>query len=146
MANQYQLDVCYMETALSHAKLSSARRSKVGCCIVTPKFTLLCGYNGTPTGFDNNCEKELPDGTLVTEDHVIHAEKNAIAAAARTGVSLVGATAYITLSPCVPCAVFMKQVGIARVVYGEKYRCTDGLDMLQSLHIPSTQINLKEKK
>lgn len=135
MASQQELDGCYMQVAIAHSKLSKARRSKVGCCIVTPHFTLLAGYNGTATGFDNNCELEKEDGTLVTRDCVVHAEKNAIAAAARTGVSLMGACAYVTLSPCVPCAVLMKQVGITRVVYKDIYRDTSGLDTLRALNI-----------
>lgn len=139
MASQSKLDGAYMGVAQLHAQLSSARRTKVGCCIVTPQFTLLCGYNGTPTGFDNNCEKELEDGTLVTLDCVVHAEKNAIAASARTGVSLMGACAYVSLSPCVPCAVLMKQVGITRVVYKDLYRNNSGILMLSQLGIKVDQ-------
>lgn len=141
MASQQELDGCYMQVAIAHSKLSKARRSKVGCCIVTPHFTLLAGYNGTPSGFDNNCETEKEDGTLVTRDCVVHAEKNAIAAAARTGVSLMGACAYVTLSPCVPCAVLMKQVGITRVVYKDIYRDTSGLDTLRALNIEVQELN-----
>ncbi len=139
MASQRDLDSAYMGVALLHAKLSKARRAKVGCCIVTPQFTLLCGYNGTASGLDNNCEKELNDGTLVTLDCVVHAESNAIAASARTGVSLMGACAYVSLSPCVPCAVLMKQVGITRVVYKDLYRDNSGILMLSQLGIKVDQ-------
>lgn len=139
MASQRDLDSAYMGVALLHAKLSKARRAKVGCCIVTPQFTLLCGYNGTASGLDNNCEKELHDGTLVTLDCVVHAESNAIAASARTGVSLMGACAYVSLSPCVPCAVLMKQVGITRVVYKDLYRDNSGILMLSQLGIKVDQ-------
>jgi dCMP deaminase len=135
MASQLELDNCYMQTALAHATLSKARRAKVGCCIVTPQFTLLCGYNGTPIGYDNNCEKENTDGTLVTHSHVIHAEANAVAAAARTGVSLVGACAYVTMCPCVSCSVLLKQVGITRVVYRDTYRDNSGILMLNQLGV-----------
>lgn len=145
MASQNELDGCYMKVAMAHAELSKARRAKVGCCIVTPHFTLLAGFNGTPMGFDNNCEDEDAEGNLITKDCVVHAEKNAIAAAARTGVSLMGATAYITLSPCVPCAVLMKQVGITRVVYRDTYRDTSGLDTLQALNIKTQELNYERK-
>ena len=124
-----------MGVAVLHSKLSKAQRAKVGCCIVTPTFTLLCGYNGTPNGFCNECEYTNSDGTLTTNPYVVHAEMNAIAAAARTGVSLLGATAYITLSPCANCAAVMKQVGITRVVYGERYRDDAGLKVLWELGI-----------
>lgn len=136
-----KLDGLYMGIAILHSKISKARRAKVGCCIVTPQLTILGGVNGTPSGFDNNCETEKEDGTLVTRDCVVHAEKNAIAAAARTGVSLMGACAYVTLSPCVPCAVLMKQVGITRVVYKDIYRDTSGLDTLRALNIEVQELN-----
>lgn len=139
MATKDELDGCYMQVAIAHSKLSKARRAKVGCCIVTPHFTLLAGFNGTPSGFDNNCETEDSNGNLTTRDCVVHAEKNAIAAAARTGVSLLGSTAYVTLSPCVPCAVLMKQVGITRVVYKDIYRDTSGLDTLRALNIETQE-------
>lgn len=135
MATQKELDAVYMAVAVSHSKISKAVRAKVGCCIVTPNLTLLCGTNGTPTGYNNTCETTDPTGNLITSPYVVHAELNAIAAAARTGVSLLGATAYVTLSPCAGCAAVMKQVGITRVVYGEKYRDTTGLDVLESLGI-----------
>lgn len=140
MASKEDLDACYMRVAMAHANLSKARRTKVGCCITTPQFTLLCGFNGTPSGFDNNCETEDENGNLVTRDCVVHAEKNAIAAAARTGVSLMGSTAYVTLSPCVPCAVLMKQVGITRVVYKDEYRDLSGVDTLEALGITVERI------
>lgn len=135
MATQNELDGVYMQVAYAHSRLSKAVRAKVGCCIVTPSFTLLCGYNGTANGYSNICETEDANGNLVTNPYVVHAEANAIAAAARTGVSLLGATAYITLSPCAGCAAVMRQVGITRVVYGEKYRDTTGIDVLESLGI-----------
>ena len=63
------------------AKLSSARRLKVGCIIVRDGRVLSVGYNGTPAGWDNNCENEfttLPENTikLVTKQEVSHAEEN----------------------------------------------------------------------
>lgn len=135
MASQSELDSTYMGVAVLHSKLSKANRAKVGCCIVTPTFTLLCGYNGTPSGFMNDCEFIDDAGNMTTNPYVVHAEMNAIAAAARTGVSLLGATAYITLSPCANCAAVMRQVGITRVVYGEKYRDDAGLNVLRELGI-----------
>ena len=42
-----------------------------------------------------------------------------------------GATIYITASPCIECAKLIIQAGIKRVVYGEKYRLTDGIELLE---------------
>lgn len=136
MAKQKDLDVCYMHIAEAHAGLSKAIRAKVGAAIVTPSGAILGGFNGTPNGYDNACEYIDPEtGELITKDVVVHAEGNAIAAAARTGVSLKGSTCYVTLSPCAKCSAIMKQVGISRVVYKDSYKNSEGIDMLTKLGV-----------
>ena len=95
------------------------------------------GYNGTPSGFENECEDE----NNVSKPYVLHAEANAITKVAKSNNSSDGATLYITTSPCIECAKLIIQAGIVRVVYTEKYRITDGLDLLervgiQLVHIP----------
>lgn len=139
MADQKQLDETYMGTALLHARLSKAKRAQVGAVLVTSQGVTLTGYNGTPRGLSNECEDiikhSLPylriEDTLVTKPEVIHAELNCILKAAREGVSCVGATMYVTLSPCVPCAAMMIQAGVKRLVYKEMYRDQGGTDLLQ---------------
>ncbi len=84
------------------------------------------GYNGTPSGFDNNCEQD--DKTL---PHVLHAEANAITKVAKSNNSSDGATMYITASPCIECAKLIIQAGIRRVVYSDEYRSTEGIDLLR---------------
>lgn len=138
--NISKLDGLYMGVAILHSKISKAKRAQVGCCIVTPQLTMIGGVNGTPNGYDNTCEFTNENGELQTHDYVVHAERNAIAAAVRTGVSLLDACAYVTLSPCVPCAVLMKQAGITRVVYKDKYRDESGIMMLQKLGIAVEQM------
>ena len=136
MSSQKELDSVYLATARAHAGLSKAIRAKVGCAIVTPSGAILGGYNGTPAGYyTNGCETLGEDGTLKTKDCVIHAEKNAIAAAARTGVSLLGSTCYVTLSPCMTCATLIQAAGIKRVVYEEEYRDTASVDLLRELGV-----------
>lgn len=139
MADQKQLDETYMGTAMLHARLSKAKRAQVGAVLVTSQGVTLSGYNGTPTGLSNECEAivktTLPylfKDTLVTKPEVIHAELNCILKAAREGVSCIGATMYVTLSPCVPCAAMMIQAGVKRLVYKDTYRIQDGTDLLQS--------------
>jgi len=138
MASQKEADELYMGTAMLYAKLSKAKRAQVGSCLVTKNGVVLGGVNGTPTGLPNECETvvktSLPylfEDTLVTKPEVIHAELNCILKAARDGVSCIGATMYVTLSPCVPCAAMMIQAGVKRLVYKDTYRIQDGTDLLQ---------------
>ena len=136
MANQKKLDGTYMQVALAHAKLSKAMRAKVGACIVTKNGVILAGYNGTPSGWDNQCEHEDK-----TKPEVIHAELNCIMKAAREGVSVQGATLYVTLMPCLQCSAMLYQAGIVRVVYEDQYRDSTGLDLLEQHGIVVEQIN-----
>lgn len=142
MADQKQLDETYMGTALLHARLSKAKRAQVGAVLVTSQGVTLTGYNGTPRGLPNECETvvktSLPylfEDTLVTKREVIHAELNCILKAAREGVSCIGATMYVTLSPCVPCAAMMIQAGVKRLVYKEMYRDQGGINLLRDAAI-----------
>ena len=132
MTTQKQLDKVYMQNAVNIATLSHARRKKVGCVLVTPDNVMLSSYNGTPSGWDNNCEHHISYiDELKTKDTVIHAELNAILHAARQGVSVKGSTIYISLSPCASCSAMIAQAGIKRVVYQEEYRDTSGIDLLR---------------
>jgi dCMP deaminase len=85
------------------------------------------GYNGTPSGFDNNCEDE--EG--LTKWYVLHAEANAILKVASSTQSCKGATLYITLSPCRECSKLIHQAGIVRVVYKITYKDDSGLKFLK---------------
>ena len=89
------------------------------------------GYNGTPSGFENVCEDE----NNVTKPYVLHAEANAITKLARSSNNSDGSTLYVTASPCIECAKLIIQAGIKRVVYGEQYRLTDGIDLLRRANI-----------
>lgn len=139
MADQKQLDETYMGTALLHAKLSKARRAQVGAVLVTSHGVTLTGYNGTPTGRSNDCEEEHIDKdwfvTRITKPEVIHAELNCIMKAAREGVSCIGATVYVTLSPCIQCSAMLVQAGVKRVVYMQQYRDVTGIELLQDCGI-----------
>ena len=139
MADQKQLDDTYMGTALLHARLSKAKRAQVGAVLVTSQGVTLTGYNGTPVGLSNECEefKTVHDTgpVYVTKPEVIHAELNCILKAAREGVSCIGGTMYVTLSPCVPCAAMMIQAGIKRLVYKDVYRDQGGITLLETANI-----------
>ena len=124
---QSKLDQRYLRMARIWAENSYCQRRQVGALVVKDQRIISDGYNGTPSGFENICE----DADGVTKPYVLHAEANAITKLARSSNNSDGATIYITASPCIECAKLIIQAGIKRVVYGEKYRLTDGLDLLK---------------
>lgn len=113
------------------SELSKAKRKKVGCIIVKDGAIISDGYNGTPSGFNNDCEFEDPfNKKLVTKPEVLHAESNAITKLAKSTQSSNGATVYITISPCVECAKLIVQSGIKRVVFKKIYKNDEGIKIL----------------
>lgn len=148
-----------MQTAYQFAKLSYADRRKVGCVIVKDEQLVSFGYNGTPTGFDNQCEQEQiryydnPDHASiliekgytcdgngccskeVTKPEVLHAESNAITKLAKSTMSSNGADLYTTTAPCFDCAKLIIQAGISRVYYSEDYRDMSGVELLEKANI-----------
>ena len=121
-----QFDRSYLDMAAVWAKNSYCTRRKVGAILVKDRMIISDGYNGTPSGFENVCEDE----NNVTKPYVLHAEANAITKVARSNNSSLGATLYITDSPCLECAKLIIQAGITRVVYEQEYRVRDGVDLL----------------
>jgi dCMP deaminase len=130
-------DNLFINICKQYADMSSATRKKVGAVIVRDNTIISDGYNGTPVGFDNNCEDE--NGKTLW--YVLHAEANAITKMARCNISCDCATLYITLSPCKECSKLIIQSGIKRVVYNEKYKDTSGLDFLGNFNIECIQID-----
>jgi dCMP deaminase len=126
VSKQEKLDKVYMNVAKEVATLSHCVRSKVGAVLVKSGNIVSFGYNGTPSGMDNCCERDN-----VTLPHTIHAEVNAVLKAARTGAAVDGSTLYLTLSPCLDCSKLILQAGIKRVVYLETYRNLDGPNFLK---------------
>jgi dCMP deaminase len=144
---QHQYDVTYIKMAQTWAELSKANRKKVGALIVKGTTIISDGYNGTPSGFENECELPVfnENNEFVeyeTKWYVLHAESNAIAKVARSTQSCEGATLYITYSPCRECSKLILQSGIIRVVYLEEYRDRQGLDLLQKAGIDIKKIEL----
>ena len=137
---QLTLDRRYIRMATIWAENSYCTRRQVGALIVKNQRIISDGYNGTPAGFENICEDE----NNVTKPYVLHAEANAITKIARSNNSSEGATLYVTASPCIECAKLIIQAGIKRVVYSEKYRLEDGLELLRKAKIEVEYINPKE--
>ena len=133
---QLKYDTAYLRIAAEWSKLSYCKRKQVGAIIVRDRMIISDGYNGTPSGFENNCEDE--EG--LTQWFVLHAEANAISKVARSTQTCENATLYITLSPCKECSKLIHQSGIKRVVFQHGYRDTTGLDFLVKAGITVTQI------
>ena len=126
-----KFDKSYLDMAAIWARNSYCKRRQVGAIIVKDSMIISDGYNGTPSGFENICEDE----SGVTKPYVLHAEANAITKVAKSGNSSLGATLYVTASPCMECAKLIIQAGIRRVVYRDEYRITDGIDLLRKAGI-----------
>ena len=135
---QELLDYRYLRMACVWAENSSCKRRRVGALVVKEKMIISDGYNGTPSGFENICEDE----NGITKPYVLHAEANAITKLARSGNNSDGSTLYVTASPCIECAKLIIQAGIKRVVYGEKYRLTEGIDLLKRANIEVEYLSL----
>ena len=142
-------DYAHMQTAKNYAQLSYAERAKVGCVIVKDHRIVSIGYNGMPSGWDNQCEDYHTmigeDGERIieskTKPEVLHAESNAIAKVARSSENCEDATIYCTMMPCLDCAKLIYQAGIRRVVYRDEYpRGTKGLEFLDRCNIKSERI------
>lgn len=151
-----------MAMAEDLSTMSLATRSQVGALIVKAGRIMSTGWNGMPSGFPNDelelfqpvtrtCGKHefwqtfAPSSfQLVTNSLVLHAESNAILKCAQNGSSSEGAYLYVTMSPCPDCAKLIIQSGIKKVFYRDKYRLTDGLDILKRAKIPCQQLEAKE--
>ncbi len=137
---QRLLDIRYLRMARIWAENSYCKRRKVGALVVKDKMIISDGYNGTPSGFENVCEDE----NNLTKPYVLHAEANAITKLARSSNNSDGSTLYVTASPCIECSKLIIQSGIKRVVYGEKYRLEDGIELLKRADIEIVYINLDD--
>ena len=146
---QQELDTYYIKVAQICSENSKANKLKVGAIIVKDQQIISDGFNGTPSGFDNQCEdekhKKLDRCSLCSQEHcegcdniklvskpeVLHAESNAITKCAKYGKATLGSTIYITHTPCIECAKLIIQAGIKRVVYKNFYKSLAGVEILR---------------
>ena len=132
-------DPVYLLMAETWATNSYCRRMKVGSLIVKNKSIISDGYNGSPTGFPNECEDE----DFVTLNYVLHAEANAITKLAKSTQSSEGSTMYVTVSPCFECSKLIIQSGIKRIVFGKVYRKPEPLSFLLQAGIEIVKLGKK---
>lgn len=136
----------YMKMAELTAELSYAKRLQVGAVIVKNQQVIGTGYNGTPAGWDNNCEYVVPEQEdidiesrtieyhtkqLKTKPEVLHSEMNALMKVARSTESSEGAILFCTHAPCIDCAKAIYQAGIKNVYFRNHYRDDKGLGFLE---------------
>jgi dCMP deaminase len=113
-------------------KRSTCDRKKVAAIIEREGRIISMGYAGAPSGLphciDVGCKIDPDTGGCI---RTVHAEANAIAFAAKNGISTEGATLYCTMSPCLNCAKLIINCGIKEVIYKEEYRNKDGINLLK---------------
>lgn len=157
----------HMEVAGTYARLSTARRLQVGALIVKEDRIISIGYNGMPSGWDNNCEdivfiteSKAKDHDImiaegytfgvdkdtagwaktVTKPEVLHAEANAIAKVARSPESAENAVLFVTHAPCIECAKLIYQSGIKQVFYRDNYRSEAGIAFLKQAGVTINKV------
>jgi dCMP deaminase len=113
-------DTHWMQIATLTAARSTCPRASVGCVLCIANRIVSTGYNGAIAGTahctDVGCN--MHDGHCL---RTVHAEANAIADAARRGVAVAGATAYVTHLPCINCAKLLVSAGVQRIVWDKTY-------------------------
>ncbi|MBL4655893.1 MAG: dCMP deaminase family protein, partial [Bacteroidia bacterium] len=147
-------DDIYMELAEILARKSHCIKANVGAVLVKDTRIISVGYNGPPAK-THNCDEEWPDEGCPRDVNggcslALHAEENAIMYAAKNGTSIDGATLYITLSPCLPCARVVYTVGIKKVYYLHSYAQfkgrdeDEGLEFLKKFKVKVQQFEYSE--
>ena len=120
VADRPSWDEYFMATALLIASRSSCGRLHVGCVIVSggeeKNRIIAAGYNGFLPGSPHR--SRMRDGH---EQATVHAEQNAVADAARRGVSVHGSTLYVSHFPCINCAKIVAAAGIRAVKFHFDY-------------------------
>ena len=121
---------------------------QVGAVIVKDKRILATGYNGAPSGIESCKEKgeclrkklNIPSGTRHEVCYAVHAEQNAICQAAKLGLSVDGATIYVTHQPCSICTKLIINAGIKKVVYKHGYPDDFSIKLLEDAGVELIKI------
>ena len=145
--NQY-----FMQIAKQVAERSTCTRAKVGAVIVRNRSILATGYNGSPSSLPHCTEvgcliyqSQTPDGQVEENCfRTIHAEINAIAQAAKNGVSIEFGEIYSTHSPCVHCLKVLINTGIHQIYYEKEYKLELTLPLIEQAY-PKISMNKIEE-
>lgn len=135
-------DQYFMEITKVVAQRSTCLRRQIGAIIVKDRRILCTGYNGAPRGLAHcqeiGCRREqlqVPSGQRHELCRAIHAEQNAILQAAMHGISIAGATFYITNQPCVLCAKMIVNAGIEKIIFEGEYPDSLALEILKEARV-----------
>lgn len=144
----------HMGSAYLWSTRSTCSRLHVGAVLTRDGRTISSGYNGNMAGADPcdhtcGCPVPQPPEGLHLPDcrslqpctTAVHAESNALAFAAKYGVSTLHSHLYVTHAPCAGCARLLVNAGIARVTYAEAYRSTAGLAVLNEAGVYVHQLS-----
>lgn len=134
----------FMAIAEVVSTAGTCERRQVGCVLVRDRRIISTGYNGSPSGMPHCVHDEYSDIIQEPSDGYrqegcqvsVHAELNAIAFAARHGISTEGAVLYTTDEPCLKCAQAIINAGIKAVLYDREYRVHDGKELLEKAEVP----------
>ena len=136
------IDEYFLKIASVVAERSTCRRHHIGAVAVKNKHILSTGYNGAAAGLKDclelGClrdEMKIPSGTRHEICRGIHAEQNVIIQASLHGVSLEGATVYVTHSPCILCAKMLVNARIKRFITFGKYADNSFMDLFNEARI-----------
>ena len=148
MSERLSWDDYFLNITRQVAERSTCTRAKVGAVIVRERSILASGYNGAPSGLPHctevGCliyESRTPDGRVEENCYrTIHAEINAIAQAAKNGVSIRDADMYVTHTPCIHCLKVLINTGIRRVFYDRAYKLETVRQLLEGSDIQLLQI------
>lgn len=122
-----------VEIVKVYEKRSTCVKAHVACVLAKEGRIVSVGYNGAPSGLPHCSEIGCGDSDSCTNS--IHAEQNAIAYAAKEGISTNGTSAICSYSPCLNCAKLLINAGITEFIYLNKYRNEEGIDLLEKCGI-----------
>ncbi len=152
MSNRLSWDQYFLTITRQVAERSTCPRAKVGAVIVRDKNILATGYNGAPAGLphctDVGClvyQSRTPTGEIEENCYrTIHAEINAIAQAAKNGVSIRGADIYVTHTPCIHCLKVLINTGIKRIFYEKEYKLHTVQELLHAADVVLQKVALEQ--
>lgn len=148
-------DTIFMHLAADLASRSHCVKAQVGAVLTKDTRIISIGYNGPPAG-THNCDEEWPEHGCERDSKgscslALHAEQNAILYAVKNGANLQGATLYVTLSPCLPCARLIFSAGIKEVFFQDSYAdykglpFDEGVQFLNRFGVPTIKYSSQEK-
>jgi dCMP deaminase len=137
-------DEYFLKLAMLASERSTCPRMHCGCVLVKDRFVLATGYNGSLPG-QPHCDEA---GCLIVDNHCVrtnHAEVNALIQAATHGVTIKGATAYITNMSCTTCAKALIAAGIVRVVIFSDYHDTLATQFFKESMVEVVKLDIPDR-